>query len=181
MIFDSKNKLVATVIQTQKFEETGWRDVEFTNINGNIEYLFGKTDGWSESKTTQGNIIWSWVGNKNELYSAYFSQGAFEGSYMVVTFNQKDFLDNIEALPNNSNQFESKTSTNDSNPYENNYSGKQDVITYAPILDRPDMSNGKTIGKAENNTVIVLEKVNEKYYKVKSGAVTGYMWAGWFK
>ena len=41
--------------------------------------------------------------------------------------------------------------------------------------------NEKQIGKAENNSVTIIEKINNKYYKVKSGNQTGYLWAGWFK
>lgn len=67
------------------------------------------------------------------------------------------------------------------NPYNRNFSGVQSVFTYSPILERPDMVNSKQIGKAYNNTVTILEKYSEKYYKVKSGDVIGYLWCGWFK
>jgi hypothetical protein len=43
------------------------------------------------------------------------------------------------------------------------------------------MANSRQIGKAESNSVVILEKYNEKYYKVKSGNTVGYLWAGWFK
>lgn len=41
--------------------------------------------------------------------------------------------------------------------------------------------NEKQIGMAENKTVTIIEKYNDKFYKVKSGNQTGYLWAGWFK
>lgn len=68
------------------------------------------------------------------------------------------------------------------NPYyKRNFTGTKAVFTYSPILKNPDMINSKQIGEAYNNTVTILEKYNNKYYKVKSGNVVGYLWAGWFK
>lgn len=38
----------------------------------------------------------------------------------------------------------------------------------------------KIIGQTINNSVIILEKYNNKFYKVKSRDIIGYLWAGWF-
>jgi hypothetical protein len=43
------------------------------------------------------------------------------------------------------------------------------------------MINSPIINGAENNQVTIIEKVNDGYYKVKSGNTVGYLWAGWFK
>lgn len=60
--------------------------------------------------------------------------------------------------------------------------GNQSVYAYSPILDEPSMGgNEKQIGMAENNTVTIIEKYNDTFYKVKSGNQTGYLWSGWFK
>jgi len=68
------------------------------------------------------------------------------------------------------------------NPFLKTYSGTQAVVTMAPILDRPNMGENEIhIGVAENNTIIILEKINDKFYKIKSGEITGYMCAVWFK
>lgn len=83
---------------------------------------------------------------------------------------------------NVNNEYESAKSSSISNPYTKTYSGTQAVYTYSPLLDKPSMGeNERQIGMAENNSVTIIEKYNEKFYKVKSGNQTGYLWAGWFK
>jgi clan AA aspartic protease (TIGR02281 family) len=65
-------------------------------------------------------------------------------------------------------------------PYESNFTEIKVVFRYAPILEKPDV-NSKQIGRVDDIYVIVLEKYNENYYKIKSGNIVGYLWAGWFK
>ncbi len=75
-----------------------------------------------------------------------------------------------------------KSTFNEDPLYSKNFTGTQSVFTYSPITDKPGMGDGeKQIGAAVDNTVVILEKYNGKFYKVKSGTQTGYMWAGWFK
>jgi clan AA aspartic protease (TIGR02281 family) len=75
-----------------------------------------------------------------------------------------------------------KSTFNEDPLYSKNFTGNQTVFTFSPILDKPSMgANEQQIGAAENNTVTIIEKYNGKFYKVKSGTQTGYMWAGWFK
>lgn len=57
----------------------------------------------------------------------------------------------------------------------------QIVYKHSPILDRPDIVEGKSVGRADDGVVTILEKYDEKYYKVKAGDVIGYIWFGWFK
>ena len=52
------------------------------------------------------------------------------------------------------------------------------VNTCSPIFDKPDMVSGKKIGMACNGYVKIIEQINEKYYKVKSGSITGYLYYG---
>lgn len=66
-------------------------------------------------------------------------------------------------------------------PYNKDFFGTQNVYTYSPILNKPDMVNGKIIYYAVNNKVRILEKVNKAYYIVNQGNNKGYIWAGWFK
>jgi clan AA aspartic protease (TIGR02281 family) len=83
-----------------------------------------------------------------------------------------------------SNSYNSNKTNNNyvtENPYDQNFTGTLNVFTLSPILEKPDMINSKIIGQAENNSVTILEKINEKYYKVKSGNTIGYLWSGWFK
>lgn len=63
--------------------------------------------------------------------------------------------------------------------YKKNYSTQTNTFTFAPIKESPSF-NSKTIGLVNKNTVSVLERINEKFYKVKSGDFTGFLWAGWF-
>lgn len=84
----------------------------------------------------------------------------------------------------NSSYASNNSATNSYNSpyYSKSYSGTKAVFTYSPITDKPGMGDGeKQIGAAENNSVDILEKYNEKFYKVKSGNTIGYLWAGWFK
>ncbi|MGE4347749.1 MAG: SH3 domain-containing protein [Flavobacteriaceae bacterium] len=101
--------------------------------------------------------------------------------------------DNVKSIMNDYNyyvrSYNEKSSQNYNakselieNPYSKNFTGTQTVYSYSPILDKPTTGEGeKQIGMAENNTVIILEKYNNKFYKVKSGNQIGYMSAGWFK
>ena len=66
-------------------------------------------------------------------------------------------------------------------PYSKTYSGTMTVYTYSPITDRPGMGDGEKEIGAAGNTVTILERYNEKFYKVRSGNTVGYLWAGWFK
>ncbi len=63
-----------------------------------------------------------------------------------------------------------------------NYKEIQQVYTYSPILNKPIMgSDEKQIGYAENNSVFIVSRYNEQFYRVKSGDNEGYLWVGWFK
>ena len=56
------------------------------------------------------------------------------------------------------------------------------VYDNSPILNKPTSGEGEeVIGLAENNQVIILEKVNSYYYKVRSGKLEGYLSAAWIK
>lgn len=81
--------------------------------------------------------------------------------------------------------------------YANANKGKKDVDTkYDPvryqtnpvkrvyknmsILAMPDIVNGNALGKVKNDQVRVIEKINDKYYKVESGGIVGYFFITWF-
>ena len=66
-------------------------------------------------------------------------------------------------------------------PYNKTFSGKMKVYSNSPILIEPDMVKSDSIGMAENESVKIISKFNNGYYKVSSGNKTGYIWAGWFK
>jgi clan AA aspartic protease (TIGR02281 family) len=64
--------------------------------------------------------------------------------------------------------------------YKINWSGLVNTFTSAPITESPSLLSNR-VGIAQNNEVTIIERTNEKYYRVKSDTIQGYMWAGWFK
>ncbi len=64
--------------------------------------------------------------------------------------------------------------------YKINWSGLVNTFTSAPITESPSLLSNR-VGIAQNNEVTIIERTNEKYYRVKSDTVQGYIWAGWFK
>lgn len=55
------------------------------------------------------------------------------------------------------------------------YTGQVEVYSYAAIYEKPDRTNSRQIGFAENNTVVILRNATNSYYYVQSGSVKGYM------
>jgi len=104
-----------------------------------------------------------------------------DGNVLTVLTKGSNNYDYSNSYATNNSNAQPKTSYSSDSPYNKNFTGTQAVFTYSPILEKPDMVNSKAIGRAENNSVTILEKYNEKYYKVKSGNTVGYLWAGWFK
>ncbi len=104
-----------------------------------------------------------------------------DGNELTVMTKGSNSYDYSNSYATNNSNTQSKTSYSSDSPYSKNFTGTQAVFTFSPILEKPDMVNSKEIGKAENNSVTIFEKYNEKYYKVKSGNTIGYLWSGWFK
>jgi hypothetical protein len=104
-----------------------------------------------------------------------------DGNELTVLTKGSNSYDYSNSYATNNSSQQSTSTKSKGSPYERNFTGTQAVFTYSPILEKPDMVNSKEVGKAENNSVTILEKYNEKYYKVKSGNTIGYLWAGWFK
>jgi len=104
-----------------------------------------------------------------------------DGNELTVMTQGSNSYDYSNSYATNNSNKQSKITYPSDSPYNSNFTGTQAVFTYSPILEKPDMVNSKQIGQAENNSVTILEKYNEKYYKVKSGNTVGYLWSGWFK
>lgn len=108
-----------------------------------------------------------------------------DGNELTILTKEQDSYDYSKNKDNNqyvNNEYVYVKSTLIVDPYTVNFAGTQSVYSNSPILDKPSMGqNEKQIGRAENNSVTIIEKINNKYYKVKSGNQTGYLWAGWFK
>lgn len=104
-----------------------------------------------------------------------------DGNELTVMTKGNNSYDYSNSYASNNSTNQPKTTYPEGSPYNRNFSGTQTVFTYSPILEKPDMVYSKQIGQAENNSVTIIEKYNEKYYKVKSGNQVGYLWTGWFK
>jgi clan AA aspartic protease (TIGR02281 family) len=99
--------------------------------------------------------------------------------YNTYDYSNGQFKNESNLVSNESN---SGKSTIYENPYSLNFSGVQSVFEGCPILDKPYMGKDEqTVGRATKGIVAVIEKYNEKYYRVQSGDLVGYLWAGWFK
>jgi len=61
------------------------------------------------------------------------------------------------------------------------FTGDVTVCTYAPILQKPDMVYSPTVGKADGNSATIVRRENEKYYYVRSGNTSGFLWVGWIR
>jgi len=83
-------------------------------------------------------------------------------------------------VTNNTSPKSNRTPTNNYPTPVPQHNKKQKVYTFSPIVQYPKF-DAKEVGRAENEEVIVIEKVNERYYKVQSGSVIGYMSDGWFR
>ena len=104
-----------------------------------------------------------------------------DGNELTVMTQGSNSYDYSNSYATNNSNTQSKITYPSDSPYNKNFTGTQAVFTYSPILEKPGIVNSKQIGQAENNSVTILEKYNEKYYKVKSGNTVGYLWSGWFK
>lgn len=104
-----------------------------------------------------------------------------DGNELTIMTKGGSSYDYSNSYASNKSNTSYKPSNPSDSPYNKNFTGTQTVIVFAPILEKPDMVNSKQIGLAENNSVTILEKYSEKYYKVKSGNTVGYLWAGWFE
>lgn len=126
---------------------------------------------------------------KNDLTNfyqalAYYYQNDFQKAKKYFS-RAKSYLQTeqyLQAIKNNVNipnpfvkqQLNIKT---DDNNTDTKY-----VYDNSPILNKPTIGEGEeVIGLAENNQVIILQKVNSDYYKVRSGKLEGYLSATWIK
>jgi len=102
-----------------------------------------------------------------------------DGNELTILTKGQNYYDYSN---NNYNEYSYRKSKLIEEPYSKNFNQTQLVYSYSPIFDKPSMGeNEKQIGFVENDTVVILEKYNDKFYKVKSGNIIGYIWAGYFR
>ena len=60
-----------------------------------------------------------------------------------------------------------------------NYTGYKKASYYSPITSEPTMDDTKVIGRVEYGDIYILEKYDDKYYKIKYNNIIGYIFVGW--
>lgn len=60
-----------------------------------------------------------------------------------------------------------------------NYTGYKKASYYSPITSEPTMDETKIVGRVEYDNIYILEKYNDKYYKIKYNNIIGYIFVGW--
>jgi clan AA aspartic protease (TIGR02281 family) len=59
------------------------------------------------------------------------------------------------------------------------YTGIINTKETIPVFDRPDLVHGNNIGNLTGSSISIIKKENDKYYLVKSGKLTGYVFVGY--
>jgi len=164
-----------TVEYTVESNRSGF-DITYTNDGGNTEQKKINSNKW---KTTFNGSPGAFVSisaqtsNKNAEISVKI---IYNGKTIEEAKSSGDYV-----IASASGSLSDKQIFADIYPsYNKNFSGKIKVYTNSPILLEPNMVKSKSIGMAENESVTILSKFNNRYYKVRSGDKTGYIWAGWF-
>lgn len=117
---------------------------------------------------------------QNIDYSNDFSTNSTINYLNSSLKNLYDELEKMMLEVKNSPQSNKSSRSQTVTPFKETIPRMQKVTSYAPIYKEPDTVNSAKIGSAVDNKVEVLEKYNDKIYKVKSGGVTGYMAKSWF-
>lgn len=60
-----------------------------------------------------------------------------------------------------------------------NYTGYKKASYYSPITSEPTMDETKVVGRVEYGNIYILEKYDDKYYKIKYNNIIGYIFVGW--
>ncbi|WP_374505364.1 TIGR02281 family clan AA aspartic protease [Flavobacterium sp.] len=59
------------------------------------------------------------------------------------------------------------------------YSGIINTNETIPVFDKPDMLQANNLGNIVGTAISIIKKENDKYYLVKSGNLTGYVFVGY--
>lgn len=153
-------------------------DVTYSNQNGSIEQIKVQSNSWN--KIFYGNLkeiinlnIVAQTHNLNSninikiiYHDKVYCESNSNGDYVVSSLYKSIYLYKNILIEH---------------PYQESFNGVMSVYSNSPIYEKPSMITSKQIGYVDNNVVEIIEKCNEKYYKVKyNGGLTGYMWSGWF-
>lgn len=165
------------LLQNEDYQ--GAADIAFAGLKilpTDYEFMLILAQACREIGDKQNALIW---------YKKAYYKNANENIKMVIS-NLENETDDEESVKSNnytqSSETVSKTQSSEPPIIQKTYSGVQTVYTYSPIMDKPNIGGDeKQIGAAKNNTVTILEKYNDKFYKVVSGKITGYMSVSWFK
>jgi len=150
--------------------------VTYTNKGGNTEQKKISSKDWSTTfEGTPGAFV-SISAQAEQENSTISVKILYQGKVIEEANSSGDYV-----IASASGSLSNEKTFANVYPYNHTFSGVKSVFTFSPILEEPDMVNSVSIGMAENETVTILDKYNDGYYKVKSGNTIGYLWAGWFK
>ena len=153
-------------------------DVTYFNTQGGIEQKKISTNYWAKTIIGDVNTIINLdiiaqtnsssanISVKIFYHNKLWAEANSYGDYVIVSIHRKEFYLYKDIHINN--------------PYQQNFSGNMHTYSFAPILDKPNILTSTQIGSVINNSVNIIEKYNDEYYKIDSNGVIGYLWSGWF-
>jgi hypothetical protein len=151
-------------------------NVTYTNSGGNTEQRKVSTKDWSMNFIGKPGSFVSISAQAENENSNINVKIVYQGKVIEKANSNGDYV-----IASASGSLSDEKTFANVYLYNHTFIGVQSVFTYSPILEKPDMVNSENIGIAENGTVTIIEKYNDGYYKVSSGNIIGYLWAGWFK
>lgn len=166
------------------------KDQAYTNnfnlVQSNINTITSNVNNYQISDEDKRKIL-------NSFYEAInnnINGQSYDYSSNSITNQIIDWLyQTVNTITKNvttANQKYNPTTPATNNPKIKNYVGVQrippQISGEIALFDRPDDVRGaKKVGHVVNNTVTIIEKISEDYYKVQSGYFEGIIWAGWFE
>jgi hypothetical protein len=151
-------------------------DITYTNDGGNTEQKKINSNKWKTTFNRNSGAFVSILAqtlNKNAEISVKI---IYNGKIIEKAKSSGDYVTAIAYRFLNDEQIFANIY-----PYNKTFNGKMKVYSNSPILIEPNMVQSENIGLAENESVTIISKFNNGYYKVSSGNKIGYIWAGWFK
>lgn len=89
------------------------------------------------------------------------------GSAKSYNYNDKNISNSGSSTSKSSGEFDFSSLPT--------YAGYIDTSDTIPIYNIPDMVNGNSLDNIVGYKILIIKKVNDKYYQVKSGNITGYV------
>lgn len=97
-------------------------------------------------------------------------------SYDYSNRNSTAIVSSYNTAPKNNNSLASIEFDFKSLPV---YTGIINTSETIPVFDKPDLVHANNLKNLVGNTITIIKKENDKYYLVKSGNITGYVFVGY--